>query len=327
MTTRNRNPNTLAHWLREGVFVLEAGAVQARPDAHDVPMMTRLLTEATCEIARLTGIHRKRFTTNLVADRVFYDGPGDLLALAGPHPVTIHAGGGVVVRPEPRAWTDLIERWGDLSNPNGLHGPVEFAWDESGTDSDDGDLRRLAIFPPSEASVTSGLHVDYDAHPGVLTTVIESEDDSLTATVTNGSETITLSGSTSETVRAGMAFGVKASASAMPATWYRVREVSGATLTVSGGYEGTSGSGKLFTISDCSRLEWRRPHLIGSAPLYFAYARLLQSSDWVASQTMQARFDEEVARIKERLKEETLIQPLPPRRGNAFGAMAFRRNG
>jgi hypothetical protein len=327
MTTRNRNPDTLAAWRREGVFLLE-GHDAALPDGHSVARMDHYLTEATAEIALRFGLFRTRFTTNLVAGQVFYDGPGNRLACPSPYPLTIVRSDGSIVRPTRRSWTDFLEVAGDPTNPGSTTGvPTDWAFDESGDFDDDGDGRRIAIWPPDSGSVTNGLRLDYQPHPGILGTVIESGDESITATLTSASETVTLSGApTTGVVAVGMAFGEKRGAveTSIPTSWYRIRAVSGTTLTLSGGYEGSSGSGRLFTISDVSRLGWVYPGLLGSAPIHWMEHRLREGEDMQSSMAALAKFEADCARISERLKADTTPQSLEPLISRRLGSTRFR---
>lgn len=265
------NPSPLAVVRRRGVSIIEPGDYAIVPDAENLEFLHESISDAYLAIQREVRLYWKRFDQNAVAGTVPYTLPGDILDLAlhPLRPLRIDTGSGTgadrFVYPSPRDWSYMLDEYGDFAGPWSAGAlPADFAIEEGFVQADGIDVGRFLVCPPPPTDVTDGVSLHYLAHTGKLTTVILDSDESLTALVTSNSKTVTLSGTPTPTMVAGMAFGVRAVADAtcLPTKWYRVQSVAGAVLTLSSVYaEATNGAAK-FCVSDCSPIEWIAPGLV-----------------------------------------------------------------
>ena len=232
-------------------------------------MLDPWLSEAYVEIARL-GLYVKTDTQALVADQVRYARPSDILDLliSGDGAARVKSSAGRISNVPQRTWGYMVDRYGDFANLDGLHGPGGWCWAQD-------DPEQIVLFPPPLSSVASGLVLDYVAHPGELSRVYDS--DSATCSVTNGSAVVTFASSISGLIEADDTWGIKADADSLPTRWYRVSSIDSTTqITLSSTYAGATDAAALFTASQASVLEWKRPGLIQYAPVEYALARVAQ---------------------------------------------------
>lgn len=247
------------------------------------------INEAYLEIQRTYPVWRETHKQTSVADQIGYNAPLNCLDKMIER-VLIRTGSGTndFTPLKHRTWDYMREFYGGLLNPDSLTGPRDWAWSERGVNAGGVEGQEtIDIMYPVETGYAEGLLVDYVPRPNTVNTVYDQS--VKTAAVTANSNGVTLSADPLDvTIRPDLLFGVKASAAALPTKWYRIAtsptptqttfNIFGNEAATSQAYQETTNATALFVISDVSKLELRRPGLIGDAPADYAlyYAVLME---------------------------------------------------
>lgn len=123
---------------------------------------------------------------------------------------------------------------------------------------------KISIWPLPSQAVANGLRYVYQPQAPDLT---QSDTTSVaagaTATVTNGSTTVTASGVAFNSDMATLSFHTTGQTDT---TWYEIFAATSTTLTLKTPYAGTSGSGKAWTVGQLSII----PQEYAEAPIHYA---------------------------------------------------------
>lgn len=211
--------------------------------------------------------NRKSRYTNLVANQQFYQIPEDGQKLKE---IVASSGGWNVPLeqiPDEHAWLQL-----NMSNTVGQ--PTHFfikGFDEVG------------LFPIPGASITNGLQLIFSPKHVEL-----SQDDYTTGTltVTNGSQTVTGTGTVFTSKMIGQFLQVN---DGTDGNWYRVSDfVSATVLTLENYYQGTSGGAKTYRVGQVVDL----PEEYAEAPSdYACYRHYLRRGDSQKAATFKTLFE------------------------------------
>jgi len=230
--------------------------------------------------------NRKARFTDLVADQQYYQLPEDGQKLKE---VVASSGGWDVPLeqiPDEHAWRML-----NMTTVTGQ--PTHYfikGYDE------------LGLFPIPGATITDGLELVFSPKHVELT-----QDDYVTGTlaVTNGSQTVTGTGTTFTSKMEGQWLQVT---DGTDGNWYRVSEFNSTTvLTLENFYQGTSGSSKTFRIGQVVDI----PEEHQEAPSdYACYRHFLKRGDPVKADTFKTLFDAAIASAKDQYGSTTDSQVI-----------------
>jgi hypothetical protein len=248
-------------------------------DHIPVSLALRWFSDAYRELVRRVQFLTATYTTDLTTS-VTQAAPADILdrltlgeqalrvlSTAGRwHPLTL------------RDWDYYRRVSSHLTTLNTAHpgDPVLWTWDETTPG-------QILVLPPSPAAVTQGFSLDYIQDPGPLTRLYD--DDTALCAVVFGSATVTFAASVAGLVQAGDVFGVKADLQQLPDAWYKVLSVAGdgLTITLSEPWAASSNATALFTLSQVSPCEWKRPGLCTFAPVAYALFKYWEREDQARS--------------------------------------------
>ena len=149
--------------------------------------------------------------------------------------------------------------------------------------------RQIWIGPTPDQSLIGGLRVIAQPMPEPLSRMCQSSAHAVTAAITSGGTTVTLSGSLAAEIMPGDEFGVvptvQSDASqvieASPQVWYTVATVPSpiATLTLAEPYTGPTASAASFIVAQVPSIEFSFPGQYGSVIPQLAAARILTTRD------------------------------------------------
>ena len=290
----------------------------AKADANFLPsnLLLRWIGDAYQELARRTHCLTAQHTGNLLA-QASHTAPSGILDRMIWHKDALRVKVGADWYPlKERDWAYVRGLYSDLDDLDGAEVPDSWAWDERSA------TPAILILPPPLTAVASGFILDYVLDPGPITRLYD--DDTATASVTNGSATVTFAASIEGLLEVGDTFGVKSSATALPTRWYKVATVTDTLhVELSETYAGVTNAAALFTLSQVSLIEWKRPGLVNYAPSEYVLARYWQSRS-EGDQWLRYRqaFDLEVARIN---KAISLRPGLAMQGANAYNQFPAHR--
>lgn len=305
-------PSPLVLVRRYVVAMLEAGEFKLAADGVNEEFLHHAISEAYVELNTNLGLLWDTDTQNLVAGQVYYDRPGHALynTLHPDQPLQLNLGAGSMVYPTLRNWTYMRKRYGEFSEMT-PGTPVDFCLEEVTTRAAGLDVGRYILAPPASVSVTDGWRLTYLRHPGRLDTIhFDTDGAGTTASVTSDGTTVTLSADPGG-IADHAAFGTRTSTSRLPTTWHRVQSKSGATLTLSDGYIGSTDATALYVLSDCSEMEWCSPGLIRPSDIanYVAMRYAEQTNEAMVA-TYSEKWEAAVQRLRGRNRfNETEIEP------------------
>lgn len=122
----------------------------------------------------------------------------------------------------------------------------------------------LSLWPIPSQNVTNGLRFYYQPQDHDLSLDdVTSATTTFTVTVTNGSPTVTASGSAFTSDMAGLSFQVTGQADL---SWYEIVSATATVLTLKSAYVGVSGSGKTWTVGQTMII----PQEYQDAPMHYA---------------------------------------------------------
>lgn len=122
----------------------------------------------------------------------------------------------------------------------------------------------ISIWPLPSQNVTNGIRYVYQPQDHDLSfSDVTNSDVGTTVSVTNGSTTVTASGSSFTTDYAGLYFRPEGQ---VDLTWYEIVSATTTTLTLKSPYAGTDGSGKSWRVGQLSII----PPEYDDAPIHFA---------------------------------------------------------
>jgi hypothetical protein len=196
--------------------------------------------------------NRKSRVTNLVASTQYYQIPEDSQRIT----LVIATSGGYNI---PLTQIADEESWRLFNMTSTTGQPTHFfvrGFDEIG------------IYPIPASSVTAGLEIVFGPRSAFLRgNDIDDTTTSTTVTVSNGSQTVTSSGTPFTSILIGRGFEVT---DGTDTRWYRIKAVpTTSTLTLENYYQGTSGSAKTFRIGDVMDI----PDEYLEVPAYWAIYR------------------------------------------------------
>jgi len=264
---------------------------KASPSFLPQSLLLRWLSEGYQEIVRRTKILTSEMTANLLTSAV-HPAPTDILDRLVWHDEAMRVKVGEDWHTlRERDWRYVRNIYGDLTALDGVDVPACWAWDERASDL------QILILPPALAAVTNGLKLDYVRDPGALSRLYDP--DTATCAVTNGDATVTFAASIEGLVEEDDVFGVKADADSLPTRWYRLDEVTDTLhVELSEVYAGVTNGTALFTLSQVSPVEWKRPNLVKFAPSEYALARYFQREEGESAAGLYRQaFQLELARI------------------------------
>lgn len=282
------NAVTVAEIIRDVVQRALGDDAKSAPSFLPSSLLLRWIAESYRLINARTKILHAEFTGTLEA---VADGPTDiqdrLVTSAGA--LRIKPSGAWVSMKE-RTWDYVRQLWPDLDGADTAEVPDSWAWDDRASG-------KLLILPPPQASVANGLKLDYVQDPGALERLYDP--DTATCSITTGSATVTFGASIAGRVLAGDAFGVKADAESLPSSWIKVLSVDNATtITLASVYEGVTDAAALFTLSQVSPIEYRRPGLVRFAPSEYVLAKYTEREEGPqAAAGYYGAFEAEIRRI------------------------------
>lgn len=215
-------------------------------------------------------------TANLVANQQYYQLPSDVLRIS-----EVRCLNGTVYY-SPQLVTSE-EEWNRL-NTTTVSGSVPTHYYVRG-------FNEVGFYPIPSASVTSGLSVSFEPQHVLLS---QADFTTGTVTVSNGSVTLTHSGTSFTTAMVGRYLQVT---DGTDGRWYRIASyTSSSVLSLENYYEGTSGSAKTYRIGEVMKI----PQAYQDAPVYYAVDRFyLTQNDQTSAQRFATRFDMKVKSAKE----------------------------
>lgn len=154
----------------------------------------------------------------------------------------------------------------------------------------------IGLYPIPSANVTNGLELVFSPRHVQLT---EDDYSTGTVTVTDGSQTVTGSGTTFTAKMVGQWFQVT---DGTDENWYRVSAYTSATvLTIENYYQGTSGSGKTYRIGQVMDL----PEEYLEGPVDYAAYRFYLKRGSKEKNDFKALFEESLQRAKQEYGQMT----------------------
>lgn len=231
---------------------------------------------------------RKQKSANLVADQQYYQLPPDCVRVKK---VTATVSGGDVY-------------------------PVkqirsEFEWDALNIDTQSSDYityffvrghDEIGLWPVPSTAVTSGLTIAYEPRDKDLT---QDDFSTGTVTVTNGSTTVTHSGTSFTPQMANRVFKVTDGTDGF---WYKIASApTTSTLTLEEPYLGISGSGRTFKVGEVFLF----PPEYHDAPIDFALSRFFElRQNPQRAQYHKMKYEEAVREVKEKYSSSTTSQVI-----------------
>ena len=230
--------------------------------------------------------NRKARFTDLVADQQYYQLPEDGHKLKE---VIASSGGWNVPLeqiPDEHAWR-MMNMFTTTGQPS--HYFIK-GYDE------------LGLYPIPSATITDGLELAFSPRHVELT---QDDYTTGTVTVTNGSQTVTGSGTTFTAKMVGQWIQVT---DGTDGNWYRVSAFTSATvLSIENFYQGTSGGTKTFRIGQIPDL----PEEYAEAPVdYACYRHFLKRGDAVKAGTFKTLFENAQEMAKEEYSTTTDSQVI-----------------
>jgi hypothetical protein len=213
------------------------------------------------------------------------------------------------------------------------HFPRDWTWDETTPG-------QILILPPSPSAVTGGFSLDYIQDPGTLWRLYD--DDMALCAVFNGSPVVNLASAMPYPFVAGDVFGVKWNAQDLPNAWYKIAQVnSSQQITLSEPYQDASAAAALFTMSQVSLCEWKRPNLCTNAPVAYALFKYWERENQDRSINYKINFyggsipqkgkqplqiDGEIARVSKACADRSGLVPLERNVVQSYAGMRSRAN-
>jgi len=213
-----------------------AQQISGDESAGTLIMFKRWINEASHIMRARLGRYwnRESATANLVADQQYYQTPENCLRVTGVVGIVDDAR-----YPLEEVYNE--ERWNVL-NTREVTSEIPAAFFIRGDDE-------IGIYPIPASAVTGGLEIYFEPREKNM-----SQDDYTTGTVTvtNGSATITGSGTTFTQAMVGRYFRVTDGSEGL---WYRIATFTSTTvLVLENIYEGTSGAAKTYEIGEMANL-------------------------------------------------------------------------
>lgn len=234
--------------------------------------------------------NRKSRVTNLVAGTQYYQCPEDTQRVS----VVVATSGGVrpplTQVPDEESW-----RWLNMTETTGP--PSHFfirGFDEIG------------VWPIPGANVTAGLEIIFGPRSGRLRADdIDEDSTATTVTVTNGSQTVTSSGTPFTPAMVGRGFEVT---DGTDSRWYRISEVTSTSiLKLENYYQGSSGAGKSFRIGDVMDI----PDEYLEVPAYWAiYRHWKRRGDTKKADMALAEFKDGLESCQQEYSQQTTSQVI-----------------
>ena len=246
-------------------------------DHIPVSLALRWFSDAYRELVRRVQFLTATYTIDL-STSVTQAGPADLLdrLTVGERALRVKTPQGHWNHLTLRDWEYARKVYQDFVFAPPMGHPEDWTWDERTPG-------QILVLPPSPAAVAQGFCLDYIQDPGPLTRLYD--DDTAACAVVSGSATVTFAASVAGLVQAGDVFGVKADATQLPSAWYKVASVAGngLTITLSEPWADVSNAAALFTLSQVSLCEYKRPGLCTFAPVAYALFKYWEREDQARS--------------------------------------------
>lgn len=261
-----------------------AQEISGLTDATNVTKFKRdINTGGTLFMASLgRDYNEKRRTTDSVAAQQFYQYPEDAVRV---HEVIYHS---TTTFNPPLIQVADENTWAYM-NQTAIQGmPTHYfvrGFDEIG------------LYPTPSSSVTDGIEIRFEPKHVLLT---DADYTTGTLTVTNGSTTITGSGTVFTANMAGRWLQVT---DGTDGNWYRIASYSSATsLTLDNYYQGISGSGRTYRIGQVMDL----PEEYQEAPVDYAmYRHFVSKGDLKTGSEFKAMFDNAKERATSQYAQKT----------------------
>ena len=253
---------TLADLLRD-LTQQAVGDARKRADFLPQSLAFRWLSDGYRELVRRVQFLTNTYTANLTTS-VDQAAPADILdrLTFGYEACRVTDSHGHEHPLKLRDWDYVRLGYPNLSFPHPHGFPHDWAWDEANPG-------QLLILPPSPWAISNGLSLDYIQDPGTLWRLYD--DDVAQCAVVNGSPVVNLASAMPYPFQVGDVFGVKWNAQDLPDAWYKITQVNTTTqITLSEPYAGASNATALFTMSQVSPCEWKRPALCAYSPVVYA---------------------------------------------------------
>lgn len=215
-------------------------------------------------------------TTSLVADQQYYQMPSDVIRVSE---IRVLNGTNYYT---PQLITSE-QKWNEI-NSSTVTGNYPIYYYIRG-------FNEIGLYPIPSSAVSNGLVVSFEPQHVDLT---QADYSTGTVTVTNGSVTLTHSGTGFTPQMVGRYLQVT---DGTDGKWYRIASyTSTSVLSLENYYDGISGSGRTFRIGEVMKI----PQAYQDAPVYYAVDRYyLTQNDQDSSDRFSMRFNNKVRSAKE----------------------------